>query len=59
MCPTERNSPTLWPISPGEKTSMETSMEIAMEARQEENRSLKTLVVRLSEIILQDIAGRK
>jgi hypothetical protein len=34
-------------------------MEIAMEARQEENRSLKTLVVRLSEIILQDIAGKK
>jgi hypothetical protein len=55
MYPTERNSPTLWPIGPGEKTSME----IALEARQEENRSLKTLVVHLSEIILQDIAGKK
>jgi hypothetical protein len=54
-CPTERNSPTLWPIGPSEKTSME----IAVEAREEENNLLKNLVRRLSEIILKDVTGKK
>jgi hypothetical protein len=51
----ERNSPTLWPNSPNEKTSLE----IAIEVREEENRLLKNLVRRLSEIILKDTAGKK
>ena len=55
MYRTERSSPTLWPIGPSENTSVES----AIEARQEENRLLKNLVVRLSEIILKDTAGKK
>jgi hypothetical protein len=55
MCPTERHSPTLWPACPNEKAPIE----FAIEARAEENRLLKNLVVRLSEIILRDVTDTK
>jgi hypothetical protein len=55
MCPTERHPPTLWPAWPNEKASIE----FAIEARGEENRLLKLLVVRLSEIILSDVTDKK
>jgi hypothetical protein len=50
----ERNSPTLWPLSSDERTSIES----AIRAWEEKNRVLKNLVVRLSEIILNDVVGK-
>jgi hypothetical protein len=49
----ERNSPTLWPLSPDEGTSIE----LASKAFEEENRALRYLIVSLSEIILNDVLG--
>jgi hypothetical protein len=50
-----RNSPTLWPLSSDERTSIE----FAAKAFEEENRVLKYLIVSLSEIILNDVLGNK
>jgi hypothetical protein len=55
MRPTERHSPTLWPACPNEKAPIE----LAIEARAEENRLLKLLAFRLSEIILSDVTGEE
>jgi hypothetical protein len=55
MYTTQRHSPTLWPACPNEKASIE----FAIEALGEENRLLKLLVVRLSEIILSDVTDKK
>jgi hypothetical protein len=51
----ERNSPTLWPLSSDERTSIE----FASKAFEEQNRALKNLIVSLSEILLNDVLGNK
>jgi hypothetical protein len=51
----QRNSPTLWPLHPDERTPME----LAVEAYEEENRALKTLVISLSEIVLRTVVGKQ
>jgi hypothetical protein len=50
-----RDSPTLWPLGPNERTPLES----AVEAREKENRVLRSLVVSLSEIILRTVIGKK
>jgi hypothetical protein len=49
----ERKSPTLWPRHPDD------GIERAIEARRDENEALKQLVVRLSEIVLNDTTDGK
>lgn len=51
----ERHPPSLWPPERGDLTRME----LAVEACEQENRMLKNIVVRLSEIILNNVIGRR
>jgi hypothetical protein len=51
----ERNSPTLWPLRPNDRTPMEFAIEVC----EQENRMLKNMVVSLSEIILNTVIGKK
>jgi hypothetical protein len=52
---TERHQPTLWPQSPDHKRGMK----LTLETLQKENKGLKELVVRLSEIFLRNIVEAK
>jgi hypothetical protein len=45
----ERAPPTLWPLIP----QYDTQMALALEACEVENRRLRTLVIRLAEVILR------
>jgi hypothetical protein len=51
----ERHSPTLWPPRRDDRTPIE----LAVEVCERENRRLKTLVVSLSEIILNNVISRR
>lgn len=51
----EQDSPTLWPIRAGEWTPLEFAIKVC----EEENQTLKVLVVALSELILSTVIGRK
>jgi hypothetical protein len=51
----ERNSPTLWP--PKQNDLM--PIELAIQICEQENQTLKTLVVRLSEIVLNSVIDRR
>jgi hypothetical protein len=50
---TERHQPTLWPQIPDH----ERGMKLTLESLQKENKGLKELVVRLSEIVLKYCRG--
>lgn len=50
----ERSPPTLWPRFPQDD---DTRMKLALEACEAENRSLRRLVVNLSEIVLRITGG--
>ena len=52
---TERSQPTLWP----ESLNDETAMKLALESLKKENKRLKEMVVRLSEIVLRNIVEAK
>jgi hypothetical protein len=51
----EQRQPTLWPPS----LEDETRIKRALESCEKENRSLKALVVHLSEMVIRHIAGKK
>src|ERR1700693_5176918 len=50
----QRREPPLWP-----RVKDETRIERALESCEKENRSLKALVVHLSEMVIRHIAGKK
>jgi hypothetical protein len=52
---TKRNEPTLWP----ESLKDEMRMKLALESLETENKRLKEMVVRLSEIVLRNIVEAK
>lgn len=51
----ERHPPTLWPTPQHDLTPMELAIQIC----EQENRILKNIVVSLSEIILNNVIGRR
>jgi hypothetical protein len=50
----EQAEPTLWP-----RVKDETRIERTLESCEKENRSLKALVVHLSEMVMRNIVGKK
>lgn len=55
---TERSEPTLWPQSLKDDLKDEMRKKLALESLEKENKSLKELVVRLSETILRNAYRR-
>jgi hypothetical protein len=51
----ERNAPTLWPPRPNDLTPIERAIRLC----EEENQTLKTLVINLSEIVLNSVIDRR